>query len=506
MSRMQNARRLLLFKFGAQRPNGPGEDPVDLPTIRGETGWRMTDQEHDLRTAFAQVATLSGSLGIEITDISANIDQVATQVRQDAEICQDFRRMFANLTDRNRAVSTASLKAHEQAAAARRNMVESRQTIDQSLAEIRALAESVTAIEGQLPGLSDALSRISKVAAGINAIARQTNLLALNATIEAARAGEAGRGFAVVAGEVKALARQTSDATAEIDVTLQDLAAQTRQLIQRSTEGVQRAAAVQGGTQAIGSVLSSLDTSMVQIAEDAGGIAEAAREIDGHYDTLTRKVEGMTGGIGESARALEAAEDRLHALRDYSQELMKLTALSGVATVDTPFIETAVAYAARTSEILSAAVDRGEISLSDLFDERYELVPNTNPPQHLARHTALIERLLPGLMEEGLRSYTDAVYCIPTDRNGYLAVHNKAYSQPQGQDPVWNMAHCRNRRIFNDRVGLASGRNTDRFLLQTYRRDLGGGSFVLIKEASAPITVKGRHWGGVRFGYKAQSR
>lgn len=465
----------------------------------------MTDQEHDLRTAFAQVAAVSGNLGIEITDISANIDQVAAQVRQDSETCEDFRRLFGNLTERNRAVSAASLKAHEQAEAARRNMTASRQTIEQSLAEIRALAESVTAIEGQLPGLSDALNRISKVAAGINAIARQTNLLALNATIEAARAGEAGRGFAVVAGEVKALARQTSDATAEIDVTLQDLAAQTRQLIQRSTEGVQRAAAVQGGTQAIGSVLSALDTGMVQIATDAGEIAEAAREIDGHYVTLTRRVEGMNGGIGESARALEAAEGRLHTLRDYSQELMKLTALSGVSTVDTPFIETAMHYAARASELLSAAVDRGDISLADLFDERYEPVPNTNPPQHLARHTSAVERLLPGLMEDGLRSHAEAVYCIPSDRNGYLAVHNKAYSQPQGKDPVWNMAHCRNRRIFDDRVGLASSRNLDRFLLQTYRRDLGGGQFTVMKEASAPITVKGRHWGGVRFGYKALS-
>jgi methyl-accepting chemotaxis protein len=465
----------------------------------------MMDREQDLREGFAQIAQLSGNLGIEITDISANIDQVAMQVRQDSETCQALRRLFSDLTDKNRAISNASRIAHAQAEAARHNMAASRQGIDRSLAEIRSLAESVTAIEGQLPGLSEALERISRAASGINAIARQTNLLALNATIEAARAGEAGRGFAVVAGEVKALARQTAEATAEIDITLQELAAQTRQLIARSAEGVQRASAAQGGTQAIGSVLSALDDAMVQIAGNAGNIAEAATETDSHYETLTRRVESMTGGIDESASALDAAEERLHSLRDYSEALMKLTAVSGVETLDTPFIETAIRYAAHISALFSEAVDRGDVSMDELFDDRYQPIPGTNPQQHLAKHTNFAEKLLPPLLEDGLKSRAEVVYCIVADRNGYIAVHNKVYSQPQREDLAWNTANCRNRRLFNDRVGLAAGQNRDRFLLQTYRRDLGGGRFVLLKEVAAPITVKGRPWGGVRFGYKAQN-
>jgi methyl-accepting chemotaxis protein len=55
--------------------------------------------------------------------------------------------------------------------------------------------------------------------------------------------------------------------------------------------------------------------------------------------------------------------------------------------------------------------------------------------------------------------------------------------------------------MFRDRVGLAAGRNTEPFLVQTYRRDMGGGQFALMKDVSAPITVQGRHWGGFRLGY-----
>jgi methyl-accepting chemotaxis protein len=31
---------------------------------------------------------------------------------------------------------------------------------------------------------------------------------------------------------------------------------------------------------------------------------------------------------------------------------------------------------------------------------------------------------------------------------------------------------------------------------------MGGGNFVVLKEAAAPITVSGRHWGGMRLAFK----
>ena len=94
------------------------------------------------------------------------------------------------------------------------------------------------------------------------------------------------------------------------------------------------------------------------------------------------------------------------------------------------------------------------------------------------------------------------VYCIAVDRNGYVATHNRVYSQPQRGDLAWDTVNSRYRRIFNDRTGLASARNLRPFLLQTYRRDMGGGTFIVMKEAAAPVTVQGRHWGGVRLAFK----
>ena len=94
------------------------------------------------------------------------------------------------------------------------------------------------------------------------------------------------------------------------------------------------------------------------------------------------------------------------------------------------------------------------------------------------------------------------VFAIAADRNGYIATHNRKYSHPQRGDVAWDTVNSRYRRIFGDRTSLASARNQRAFLLQTYRRDMGGGNFALMKEAAAPIVVNGRHWGGFRLAFK----
>ena len=69
-----------------------------------------------------------------------------------------------------------------------------------------------------------------------------------------------------------------------------------------------------------------------------------------------------------------------------------------------------------------------------------------------------------------------------------------------GADGIGDGVHDRGGS--GDRTGLAAGRSTRSFLLQTYRRDMGGGNFVVMKDVSAPISVRGRHWGGYRIGFR----
>ncbi|BAE52358.1 methyl-accepting chemotaxis protein [Paramagnetospirillum magneticum] len=187
--------------------------------------------------------------------------------------------------------------------------------------------------------------------------------------------------------------------------------------------------------------------------------------------------------------------------QDIKQRLS--AAIQAAQANDAPFIATAQKAAADVARAFEQAVNAGRISLAELFECEYTPVLDTDPQQMLAHHTQVADQVIPAIIEPALASDSRAVFCCVADRNGYIATHNKIYSQPQRpNDPVWNTANCRNRRMFDDRTGILAARNTKEYLAQTYARDMGGGNFVVLKEIDCPINVGNRHWGSVRYGIK----
>ena len=210
----------------------------------------------------------------------------------------------------------------------------------------------------------------------------------------------------------------------------------------------------------------------------------------------------LANGVDLSSTDLKHADDRVARLLDLSENLIELIADSGVETADAPLIRTVIETAKTISTAFESAISSGEIKLEQLMDENYREIPGTDPKQYLTNYVEFTDRLLPPIQDPLQKSDSRIVFCVAWARGGYLPTHNPNYRKPQGADPVWNNANCRNRRLFNDRAVKKVAANTKPFLLQTYRRDMGGGNFVLMKDLSAPIFVKGRHWGAFRMGFR----
>ena len=451
-----------------------------------------------------RIATQSGKLGIELADINGTVEDLAAAVSSQAAD-------FARLQDSSADIAANGAKIAETAATARALVAEARHTVEnsqdevrRSLDDIRALAGVATAIAAQLTGLRDALAQVRNAAKNISVIAGQTNLLALNATIEAARAGEAGRGFAVVAGEVKALSRKTADTTGEIDATLRLLNEQAEKLIAQSAIGATKAGAVATSTDSIAAVIDSVGVAMGTIDDHAERISQAATEIGSGVGGVRDRLAGMAAGIVQTDRNLTASRDKIAGVLTLGEDLLRSTTELGVDTADTPFIRLVQQTSAAVERAFEAGLAGGEISEAELFDEQYQPVPGTNPPQYTNRSLRFTDRVLPPIQDPVQASDPRISACCAFDRKAYLPTHHAKFSLAQRpDDPAWNELNCRNRRIWNDRTALAAVGNRQSFLLQTYRRRMSNDTMVMLKDVSAPITVRGRHWGAMRLIYRA---
>ena len=149
----------------------------------------------------------------------------------------------------------------------------------------QAVSQSGGSIE-MVQSLTHAASRIGEIVNLIQTIAQQTNLLALNATIEAARAGDAGRGFSVVANEVKTLATQTAQATADISsqiVSVQQAAESVAEAIGRIAKTIEQVNSISNliaeAVESQAAVTEEISSNMQNAASGTGAISQSMREI-----------------------------------------------------------------------------------------------------------------------------------------------------------------------------------------------------------------------------------
>nr|WP_142593792.1 methyl-accepting chemotaxis protein [Pseudorhizobium endolithicum] len=453
-----------------------------------------------LQAAVSRLALEASDLGLHLVDIAGTIQDTAAQSAEHAALLSRLTKAAEAIAEANGDIARSLGETDKLAASARKVLGEQAQQLNGSVAAIDHMVTASQEIGEEIRSFSSALADVARLADAIGTIARQTNLLALNAAIEAARAGDAGKGFAVVAAEVRALSLQTSQTTSSIQSTLEQLGGRIDRLVTAgegarvSAQGVKATATeVQGSFQDVEDVMS-------QILDSASSLAGATEAVDRQCGDFAGSIAAAAAAILVSNDKLQETSSRVSEVVAISERIIQATASAGTETPDTPYIRSAMAIAEEVSIAFENGVRSGRIDMAALFDRQYQPIRGTDPIQYMTRFTEFTDMVLPAIQEKAAASDERIAFCAAVDENGYLPTHNRKFSYPQRPgDVAWNTANCRNRRIFNDRVGLAAGRNTEPFLLQTYRRDMGGGQFVLMKDISAPITVNGRHWGGLRL-------
>lgn len=233
---------------------------------------------------------------------------------------------------------------------------------------------------------------------------------------------------------------------------------------------------------------------------------------------LLRPIDGFTPAIG---RVIEAEASRIGSLRlkvvnvsplgihcafaEPGAELLDSVRreIETFRQVHAPLVERALDLATEIVTVVDRELTTGKLTMPALFDVDYRPIAGTDPVQFETQFLRSFESILPPILERALEADSQLVFALAIDRNGYIPVHNRKFSQPQRPgERAWNIANCRNRRIFDDRAGLLAARVIGSSLIQTYNRDMGNGTSVQMKEVDAPLRIRNQHWGGVRMAYR----
>ncbi|EGH46429.1 chemotaxis sensory transducer, partial [Pseudomonas syringae pv. pisi str. 1704B] len=316
------------------------------------------------------------------------------------------------------------------------------------------------------------------------------------------RAGEHGRGFAVVADEVRGLAGRTASATGEVGQMVADIQQRTAQVVEQIRE---LSSDLDVGVEQIeltGEHLGNIARLAVELESQVGEIAQGARSNQDQLASLFDAVEHMRSDLAVSDEQTRQLAKSAVQMEGQAETISQRLAQVGLDEYHQRIYDLAREGARMISEKFEADIEQGRVSLDDLFDRNYKPVANTSPTRFTTRFDRYTDQVLPALQEPLLSRHEGLVFAIACTQQGYVPTHNNAFSQPLTGDATLDNARNRSKRKFDDRTGIRCGSHQQPVLLQTYTRDTGE----LMHDLSVPILVNGRHWGGLRLGYRPQGR
>lgn len=150
------------------------------------------------------------------------------------------------------------------------------------------------------------------------------------------------------------------------------------------------------------------------------------------------------------------------------------------------------------SQVLEQWIITQTITEDRLFARMYFPIAKTDPQKYTTPYDALADRDLIGPEDRALAHAPMLQYAILTDINGYVPAHNTRFAQPLTGNVEQDYINNRTKRMLGDTASLLAARNEARYLIQRVKLETGD----VIYDISVPVTVRGKHWGCARIGYR----
>ena len=263
-----------------------------------------------LSSAASEIMATTSQLASSSAETATSINETTTTVEEVKQVAAVSTQKAANVSDT--AQKTAQF------------VQGGRKSVEEVINGINKIKEQMESIGLSIMRLSEHSHAIGEIINSVKDIAEQSNLLAVNASIEAAKAGEYGKGFAVVAQEVKSLAEQSKQATAQIRTILADIQKGISAAVMVAEQGSKAVDAGVKQSAVAGEAIRSLAATINEAATAANQISASSQQQLLGMDQIVIAMENIKQAGGHNVASTKQAEMVAQNLHELGQKLKQL--------------------------------------------------------------------------------------------------------------------------------------------------------------------------------------
>ena len=267
-----------------------------------------------IREGVLVLANSTQEIAASVNQVGAGAAETATAVQETATTVRQVKQTADLFTQKAKMVVENSRKAVEVSQ-------EGEQAVDRVLHEMEEIRRQMKAISANILRLSEQSQAIGEIISSVSNLAEQSNLLAVNASIEAAKAGEHGKGFTVVAQEIKSLAEQSKQATAQVRNILGDIQKAITQAVMATEQGNKAVEKGVAETSQSGQAIDALSKTVNKSASAVEQMAVAANEQLAGVAQVTEALDDIREATSQNVEGMKQVEEALEDLRRLGEEL-----------------------------------------------------------------------------------------------------------------------------------------------------------------------------------------
>ena len=276
---------------------------------------RQTTQE--INEGVNVLSSSSAEILATTTQVASGAAETSSAVSETTATLEEVKQTAQVASQKAKFVSESAQKAAQTSQAGRKAAEDTIQGMQRIQEQMESIAESIVR-------LSEQSQAIGEIIASVNDLAEQSNLLAVNAAIEATKAGEQGKGFTVVAQEIKSLAEQSRQATAQVRMILGDIQKAASAAVLATEQGSKAVEAGVRQSAEAGDSIRLLAESVAEAAQAATQIAASSQQQMVGMDQVALAMENIKQASLQNVAGTKQAEAAAQNLHDLGQKLKLL--------------------------------------------------------------------------------------------------------------------------------------------------------------------------------------